>query len=104
MIDTDGLRWSDTIPAGDDLVKETANRLLQNNFQHALVMQARQECAPQCLLLGRVIAFDKDELKLLRPPHHALKLVEDAIDVCMGPLLDLAWHSISPALTESAGL
>ena len=67
-------------------------------------MQARQECVPQYLLLDRMITFDKDQLKLLRPPHDALKLVEDTAGICVGLLLPLAWHGVSPALTESAGL
>jgi hypothetical protein len=46
VIDTDGLRWSGTIPAGGDLVKETDNRLLQNNLQHTFIVQTCKECTP----------------------------------------------------------
>src|SRR5712691_2331820 len=104
MIDTDSLRWSGRIPTVGDLVKEADDRLLQNNLQHTFVVQTCKEGTPQDLLLDRVIAFDKDQLKLLRPPHDALKLVEDDIDVCVGLQLHLAWHGVSPVLIESAGL
>ena len=93
-------------PSGsaDPRAQEADDRLLQNNLQHTFVVQTCKEGTPQDLLLDRVIAFDKDQLKLLRPPHDALKLVEDDIDVCVGLQLHLAWHGVSPVLIESAGL
>src|SRR5262249_15800094 len=103
MIDTDSLRWSSRLPAGGEYVEEADDRLLQHNLQYAFVMQACKEVAPHGLLLGRVIAFDKDQLKLLRPPHDALQLVEDDIGACVRRRLHLAWHAVPPHLLRASG-
>jgi hypothetical protein len=89
-----------SISAQGKFVQQADDRLIQKDLEDARVAQALKKRVSDRLPLRKVIALDKCESKLIRPPHDALKLVEDRISVCWYVLGALSRHRSLPALIE----